>query len=281
MRYVFQRQLTPILLAIITFLALVGVLFVFILFLNLLPTKDKIIPLLRISDILVGLTIYLKTSIDFALFIGNIMKQYPGTKNRIAIEFGTALGNGLGTLLVLTIWTFFREVLILMILMIILASLVLLKMAEESLQELHEEKQTPPSPVIHLVRVMFFVLQKINLVFSPLTSILLPHPTQKKQIAASFASLFLFSFSIPFILGLDDFAGYIPLFSIINVFGFATGAFLGHMALTVSLFASPKMAVRIVRLPIIATVGAFAFIIIAGIGFFEASRIAHIYFFPR
>ena len=48
--------------------------------------------------------------------------------------------------------------------------------------------------------------------------------------------LLLFSFSVPFILGLDDFAGYVPLFNIINVFGFSLGVIGAHMLLNIALF---------------------------------------------
>src|SRR5258706_14315159 len=104
------QQLFPIILTIITFVILSLVLFLFIHFLNLFPVTDKIHPELRIADILVGLTIYLKTSVDFAIFIGNLMSKNLGIKNRIAIEIGTATGNALGTLFILLIWTFFKEV---------------------------------------------------------------------------------------------------------------------------------------------------------------------------
>ena len=36
-----------------------------------------------LGDILIGLTIYLKTSIDFAVYIGRLMAKYPGWKNRV------------------------------------------------------------------------------------------------------------------------------------------------------------------------------------------------------
>ena len=78
------------------------------------------------------------------------------------------------------------------------------------------------------------------------------------------------SFSVPFILGLDDFAGYIPLFNIVNVLGFATGVFIGHMALNIALFISPQTTTRIVKNPVISFLGSLAFIGIAIWGFVEA-----------
>src|SRR3989344_6737362 len=96
-----EKQALPIILTIITFFGLVGILYLFIVALNLFPHSEPILLALRKRDILVGLTIYLKNSVDFALFIGNLMASNPGWKNRIAIELGTALGNAFGTFVVL------------------------------------------------------------------------------------------------------------------------------------------------------------------------------------
>ncbi len=263
-------QNIPIMVAVLTCFFLIGIVFLLLHLLNLFPIKDKIVPLVRVTDILVGLTIYLKTSIDFAIFIGNLMKKYTGIKNRIAIETGTAFGNGVGTMLVLIIWTFFKEVPLLMAVMIILASLVLLLLAEESLFDFLQEI---PSPSLgqKIIKPFLFILKRINKIFSPITRLILPHAKNKSFSSLSFPKLLLFSFSIPFILGLDDFAGYIPLFSIINIFGFAIGVFLGHMILNIALFASPSTTIKIVRLPIILAFGGLAFIAIALWGFYDVS----------
>lgn len=158
----FLIQLVPLFLTGITFLVLSIVLYSFIHALNLLPIHDKIVPKIHVADILVGLTIYLKTSVDFALFIGNLMSKYVGIKNRIAIEIGTAAGNAAGTFFVLLIWTFFKEVPLLMVIMILLAALVLLHMAQEGLGEFNK---------IYKNIVLLFlqkVLEKIAFFTSPL-----------------------------------------------------------------------------------------------------------------
>lgn len=80
----------------------------------------------------------------------------------------------------------------------------------------------------------------------------------------------VFSFTIPFVLGLDDFAGYIPLFTLINVFGFSLGILLGHMLLTIGLFAFPKKTVEVVKHPIVLIVGGIAFIGLGIYGFYES-----------
>src|SRR3990167_10498135 len=91
-----KSQILPIFLTLVIFLILVGVLYGEIFLLNKVTFID-ISTHFRITDILIGLVIYLKTSIDFAIFIGNLMRRFPGWKNRISIEIGTAVGNALGT----------------------------------------------------------------------------------------------------------------------------------------------------------------------------------------
>lgn len=267
-----HSQLLPLGLTVITFFVLVGLLWGFISFLNLFPLTDKISLTFHPVDILVGLTIYIKTAIDFAIFIGNLMHSYPGTKNRIAIEFGTALGNAFGTFLILTVWTFFKEIPLLLFIMVAVAAVVLLQMAEEGLKD-YLASPTLPDIITLPSRSLFSLVRRINSIFKPLTSKLLPHMSLSNKTTRSFISLLLFSLTIPFVLGLDDFAGYIPLFSIINVFGFATGVFLGHMLLNLSLFASPSVTTKIVRLPLVLLLGSVVFIGLALLGFYEAFHI--------
>lgn len=266
------RQFVPIVLTILTFFALCIFLYLFIHVLNLFPTTGKIVPFLRLADILVGLTIYLKTSVDFAIFIGMLMKHHAGVKNRVAIEIGTALGNALGTFFVLLIWTFFKEVPLLMVLMIFLASLVLLRMAEEGLGEFVATNNYV------LGAQTLSILKKINYIFAPIITHIIPHASKGDKETSGFFSLLFFAFTVPLILGLDDFAGYIPLFNIINVFGFAVGVFLGHMILNVALFASPATTIKLIEKPLIALFGSIAFIGIAVWGFVEIFHLLTILF---
>lgn len=267
-----KDQFLPLFLTVLTFLALCILLYLFIFLLNLFPSEQKIELTIRKRDVLVGLTIYLKTSIDFAIFIGNLMRTNPGWKKRISIEVGTAIGNAAGTLAILLIWNFFREVPLLMATMIIIASLVLLRMAEESIEEFLQTQN--PNGRIH--KTTSFLSQQLsffNKIFRPILGRLIPNASITNIKILSFANLAFFSFTIPFILGLDDFAGYIPLFSIINVFGFAVGVFLGHMILNLGLFLSPTKTVSLVKQPIILILGGLAFVGIAVWGFYETFHI--------
>lgn len=269
MRKIFYSQFLPILLTFLTFILLSLVLFLFINALNLFGSQ-KIVLQLKLTDILIGLTIYLKTSIDFVIFIGNLMKDNPGWKNRIAIELGTSFGNGIGTLLILIIWYFFKEVKPLLIIMVFIASLVLLKMAQEGIEDFIEvyDKNVLTRPIKRINLILSF----INKCTSPIISRIIPSGKIGGIVIGGFFMLFIFSIRVPFVLGLDDFAGYIPLFSIVNVFGFSVGVFLAHMIVTSSLFISPKTTTKLIEYPLVILIGSFAFILIALYGFIEILR---------
>ncbi len=263
-----KRQVIPLMLTVVVAAALTGVLWMEILILNRFTPTD-IVPRIRWWDIVVGLTIYLKTSIDFAIYIGHLMSKNGGWKSRIAIEIGTALGNAMGTLLILAVWSFFKEVRWLLALMILLAALVLFKLAEESLEHAKDEDKRFPSWFRSIVTGLEKFLDRLNRLIAPVLRYIIPDLRVRSGVGQSFWSLFGLAFTIPFLLGLDDFAGYVPLFSIVNVFGFAIGVFAGHMLLNLFLYLSPARTIRAVKNPVISLVGAVAFVILGVWGLTE------------
>ena len=272
MKKIFIRQLLPILLTVFTFLVLATALYGLLLILNAFPLKEQIVLDFRKRDILIGIVIYLKTAIDFAIFIGNLMHTNPGWRKRVAIEFGTAMGNALGTFLILTIWVFLKEVPILLVVMIFIASIVLLRMAEESLEEFLKQRKS----FIKMKRPVGLLQEQLNIVnriFRPILKLFVPNLNLMHAKKLSFANLIVFSLTIPFILGLDNFAGYIPLFSIVNLFGFSVGVMLGHMILNIGLFALPKLTVKVVRHPFVLVIGGVAFVILGIWGIYESVNI--------
>jgi len=262
------NQILPILVAIITFVGLSALLYFEIYFLNLFPGQ-KILFDINLADVVVGLTIYLKTAIDFALLIGILMDKFPGIKNRFAIEVGTALGNALGTIAVLVIWYFFKEITWLLALMVVFASLVLFKLAQASL----EHTEIKDRNLIPIVGFLNTILSPINTITKPVISKIIPDFNFDSNKVNSIWALFLASVSIPFILGMDDFAGYVPLFSIVNIVGFCIGVFLGHTILNIFLFLNPKKTIEIIKNPIISVLGSIAFVGLAIWGFYEVFHI--------
>src|SRR3989344_5236631 len=124
-------QAIPILLTVFTFIGLSTILYGVLLILDSLDLSFPVILDFRRREILFGIAVYLKTAIDFAIFMGNLMHTNPGWKKRIAIALGTSLGNAFGTFLILTVWTLFKEIPILMIISIFLSSVILFKLSEE------------------------------------------------------------------------------------------------------------------------------------------------------
>ena len=272
MKKAFIEQFIPLLLTVITFLVLATSLYGILLILNSVFLQDQVILDFRKRDVLIGISVYLKTAIDFAIFIGNLMRTNPGWKKRIAIEIGTAVGNALGTFLILAIWIFFKQVPILMAAMIFIASVILFRMAEESLEEFLKQKNS----FIKIRRPAYLLQSQLNFInekFRPILRFFVPHLNLTRSKKLSFLNLIVFSFTIPFILGLDDFAGYISLFSVINVFGFSIGVLLGHMLLNIGLFTFPKKTVEIVTHPLVLVIGGLAFILLGAWGFIETAKV--------
>lgn len=272
---IIKEQIVPIFLTLLTFLIISIVFILFAHTLNLLPFPDKILVNIKLRDVLFGMTIYLKVSVDFAIFMGNLIKANLGWKKRVALELGTSLGNAIGTLIILTIWVFFRHIEILLALMITISSLVLLRMAEEGINDFLEiqKEHILLRPLLRIGKT----LALINKLTNPLLSKIIPEGKLLGKTNMSFLRLIIFSFTVPFVLGLDDFAGYIPLFSIVNVVSFSIGVFLAHMLLTTSLFLSPKRTIQIVEKPIIIVFGSSVFILIALYGLYEVIKIVFIH----
>lgn len=255
----FKRQILPISMTVVIAAALCLVLWVEVIVLNKF-TSGGISVSVHWYDVLIGLTIYLKTSIDFAIYIGHLMSGNHGWKSRVAIEIGTAIGNAAGTIIVLAIWAFFKEVKWLLALMILLAALVLFKLAEESLEHAKSEDKKSSGIFQKMIAVCDTLLHKFNVLVAPVLKYVVPNLSIKAGKNLKFWPLFALSFTVPFILGLDDFAGYVPLFNVINVFGFGIGVFLGHMILNIFLYISPSYTIKLVKNPIISFIGSIAFI---------------------
>ena len=255
------QQIVPLVLTVVILAVLTVILYAFIFLIDAFHFGENIVLIARPVDVMVGLTIYLKTSIDFAIFMGRLMSANPGWKNRIALEIGTALGNALGTLVVIAIWIIFKEVELLLALMVFLAALVLFELAHGGLEHFASwEGGTTFKRYTYLF--LHHSLDIILKFIDPVLRRIMPDLSAKMQGKASlnWKQLFMFSMSIPFILGLDDFAGYVPLFSVINVYGFAIGVFLGHTILNIALFISPSRTIVAVKNEYVSFLGTLAFI---------------------
>jgi hypothetical protein len=268
------EQVIPIALTFAAFSALALALFFVIKGLNLLPTGNQISLNWHWRDVIIGATIYFKTSVDFAILIGLLMRANPGWKNRVAIELGTAVGNGVGTMLILCFWVIFKQFPFLLAIMILLSAIVLFEMAESGLK--HFDSWTYKFGTKRkLYKFIQGVLEPILKITKPITSKLLPNFSKalKGDRDLKWTALLIFALTTPFILGLDDFAGYVPLFSLVNVFGFALGVMAAHMILNIGLFANPDSTIKFFKNQWISFIGTVAFMGLAFWGIIEVIRI--------
>jgi len=268
------EQIIPIALTAAAFGALAIALFFVIKILNLLPNGNPISLSWHWRDVIAGAAIYFKTSVDFAILIGLLMRSNPGWKNRIAIELGTAVGNGAGTMLILCFWVIFKQFPFLLAIMILLSAIVLFEMAGSGLKHFDSwaYKFGAKRKLYNFVKG---ILEPILKITKPITSRILPNFSKalKGDRDLKWAALLVFALTTPFILGLDDFAGYVPLFSLVNVFGFALGVMAAHMILNIGLFASPEGTVKFFKNQWISFVGTAAFMGLAFWGVIEVVRI--------
>lgn len=268
----YYQQIIPVILTFVVCGFLILLLWLEVLILNKF-ISEPISTSVRWSDILVGLTVYLKTSIDFAIYIGRMMDKNPGLKGRIGIEIGTAMGNALGTMLILLIWAFFKEIDWLLGIMVLLAGLVLMRLAQDGVNFIDTEDPTYPKLFRQIVKKLKWILGSWNKIVEPFLSKIVPSHSLKAVTKNTLIGLLALSFTVPFILGLDDFAGYIPLFNIVNVFGFGIGVIVGHMILNIFLYISPKRTIAAVKNPVVSFIGSIAFIFLAVWGFVEAYKL--------
>lgn len=267
-------QLIPLLLTGVVMAGLLALLHTAVVLFNLIPTSEKIVLEIRWTDIIIGGTIYLKTAIDFAIFIGRMMASNPGWRNRIAIEIGTAAGNAVGTIAIIGLWVTLKEVDILLAIMVFIASLVLFELAHGSLEHFANWQGQGG-----LKKLAFYgmhgLLDRVKKVIDPILSRVMPDlgKAMEGKSSLTWMPLLIFSGTVPFILGLDDFAGYVPLFTVVNVYGFAIGVIGAHTLLNIALFLSPKKTIAAVKNEVISFLGALAFVGLGIYGIIETFRI--------
>lgn len=271
---VLYAQLIPLSIALVS-----TVLFILILLgnthiLNRLFPVEPIRFIFRPFDLALGLYLYVKTSVDFAVFIGAMMLSNPGWKNRVAVEWGTSLGNFLGTIVIIWLWSAFRTVgLIFEGIIVLLASFVLLELAAGSMERLKSAAWDQSDGI----KKWFFRFATFFLNIRRITAPFLKWmPDVKGAMSGrrlpNFRALFLYSFSVPFILGSDDFAGYISVFSVVNVLSFATGVLIGHGLLLAGMFAVPMTVETLMGNPWFSALAVTTFFAIFSIGTYDGAH---------
>lgn len=268
------RQSIPVCLTVVVLGILLFFLNASIRLFNALPGTIPILLFIRPSDVIIGATVYLKTEIDFAILIGRLMDLYPGWRNRVALEIGSGIGNAAGTILIIGLWIILKHINVLLALMMLVASLVLFELAKSGLDYLTEWEGVPGFKKWSYLILRRF-LDTVGALINPVLSKIIPDldAQLRGKEGLSWKRLAAFSMQIPFILGLDDFAGYVPLFNVVNIYGFAIGVIGAHTFLNISLFLSPKRTIEAVKNEYVTFAGTAAFVCLAFYGLFEAGRI--------
>ncbi len=267
-------QFIPLTLTVVVMAVLIAILHGSLLLFNTLPVSQRIVMNLRWYDIVIGATIYLKTSIDFAIFMGRMMAANPGWRNRVAIEIGTAAGNAIGTIAIIGLWVLLKDISILLALMVFIASLVLFELAHSSLE--HFVSWQAEGGIKRMAFLgLHNLLDGVKKLIDPILVRVMPDLGAKMRGRADlpWAGLLSFAVTVPFILGLDDFAGYVPLFNVVNVYGFAVGVIGAHTLLNIALFLSPARTIRAVQNEVVSFLGALAFIGLGVYGLIETGKI--------
>lgn len=163
---------------------------------------------------------------------------------------------------------------LLLALMVIIASLVLFELAHSGLDYLTNWESAGGVKKWLYIGLHKF-LDATGIVINPLLSRIIPDlgASLRGKEGLSWTGLAGFATEIPFILGLDDFAGYVPLFNVVNIYGFAAGVIGAHTILNICLFLSPKRTIDTVKNEYVSFLGTLAFIGLGIYGLIEAGKI--------
>lgn len=198
-----------------------------------------------------GIFIYLKTAVDYALFVGMLIEKNEGLNKRIAMNVGTSLGCFVGVTAIVILWSFFREIHWLMFILLILAACVLFGLGDGS-QEHFEE-------VDYRLRKPLEIFFKITRPVVEFLTFFMPDSEMKAKTFDT-KKLFIISAIIPFALGADDLAGYMTLLTPMNVLSLLIGIYFGDAIIDIALFWNRDFTVKIVKNKWVSYFGALFFV---------------------
>lgn len=249
------RQFIPAIICLLLLVLFISLSTVFIqYFINPFST-EKIIVQLHLVDFLVGFFLYFVTAIDYALIVGRMQVNNPSISARVVMNIFTCLGCFFGVTLVLFLWGFAKEIDWLIIALLIFAGSVMVKLAYEGLEYFKDEKS------------IWFPVRKV--VVSGVTSLhevtrgltfWIPELGSPSVAKMTLKELAKWSFLLPFIIGLDDFVGYMGAMTIYNVFSLLAGIYVADVLIDILIFASPALTKKLVESPIFSLLASLAFI---------------------
>ena len=260
-----ENQIVPIVVSLGGAIVFVGLTFLTILLLNSVDgINNKINLEISFIQIFLGMFIYLKTAVDYAIFVGMMMEKNAGMYKRIAMNAGTSVGCYIGVSLILVLWYFFKEINWLMFILLIISGAVLLSLGDASQEHFGKINKMLKRPI-----ELFFNF--VRPVVKALTFFMPEGNFKPKKMRVW--QLFLFSGLLPFLLGADDLAGYMALMNPINVFSLLIGIYFADAIIDILLFCNRNLTIKIVKNKWIIYIGTIFFIVLAFISFYGAIKI--------
>lgn len=217
------------------------------------------------TDFFVGFLLYFVTAIDYALIIGRMQTANPGNKARLIMNVFTCLGCFVGVTLILFLWGFAKEVSLIILPLLIFAGAVMVKLAYEG-RSYYQQSPKINNIVKNLTTATLNVLYYPTRVFS----FWLPELGSPNVQKMTIAHLAKWSFLLPFIIGLDDFIGYMGAMTLYNTFSLIAGIYFADIVIDILIFFSPKFTSKMVESPYLSLFASYAFLYLAYKSFSEA-----------
>jgi len=235
------------------------------------PTlTDKVSLEFRWIDTAVGFFLYFVTAIDYALVIGRMQVSNPGSKARVVMNVATVIGCYIGVTLVLFLWGFAKEITWLIIPILIFAGSVMIKLAYEGIDYFINSPKIPKF-ISHFTSLLVNTLYYITRIFT----FWMPEISKPSVKPMTMNKLAIWSFILPFIIGLDDLIGYMGAMTIYNVFGLLIGIYFADILIDILIFVSPKLTKKVVESVALAFIATFAFLFLAYKSITEAGLLLH------
>ncbi|MEI7578463.1 MAG: hypothetical protein WCJ58_00310 [bacterium] len=264
------NQIFPVITCLILFIVFMFFSIIFIKFLMNPFASDPIELKLHFSSMAVGFFLYFVTAVDYALIVGRMQAANPGIKARFAMNVFTCIGCFIGVTVVLFLWGFAKEVSWLILPLLIFAGSVMIKLAYEGRGYFEKSKSVPffiRIPLARLLKIFFYFSKPLTFWIPELGS-----PNVQKMRIRNLAK---WAFLLPFIIGLDDFVGYMGAMTIYNVFSLLFGIYLADIVIDLLIFISPKFTKKVVQSALLSLLAAFAFLYLAYKSYSESYHLLH------
>jgi len=220
------------------------------------PTlNEEVVLKPRLLDILVGFFLYFVTAIDYALVVGRMLVTNQGSKARVIMNSFTVIGGYVGVTLVLFLWGFSKEIIVLVVRILIFAGSVMIKLASEG-TDYFEHSQIIPQWVSSSTIFVVNILHYLTRVFT----FWMPEISRPSIEPMKPGALMRWSFILPFVIGLDDMVGYLGAMTIYNVYGLLIGIFFADVFIDVIIFISPELTKKVVQSSILSLFATYAFL---------------------